>query len=515
MQQLGRRLALMAWVEVAAAAAGLALLGYAGSGPARAHLWVGAAWFVLGLAQPIGLTLLPAVVRVSPQIRRRESGLRLGLVAADQLFLCALVALTGGARSPLGFLLVIVLAATSTLVAFQWKALALAGSASAGFLIAAAAAHSVGRATLPELVLIPVSLLLLAWILQSVAAQIWVQRRRIRDDRNQLQSAMTTLSALLARAADGDLTAHDDPVELGEGFAEVAAALRATFASLRSLVGQIRLGGEHIGAAASELLATAEEHAAAAAEQSSAVAETTATIEELAATAAQIADTSQSVAGLASDARQHAEHGRTAVSASAGAMDAIAVRVESLATRTQALGERSRDIGRILEVIDNLSDRTNLLALNAAIEAARAGEHGRGFAVVASEVRQLAEQAREATGHIQSIVAEIQAETRSTIVATEQGAAEARTGSELALGVVEALDRIAAMVEETTTAAAEISVATRQQRSASEQVVQAMSQVTDVSVRYAAGSRQQAAAASQLNGLAAELRASIAEFRVA
>ena len=88
-----------------------------------------------------------------------------------------------------------------------------------------------------------------------------------------------------------------------------------------------------------------------------------------------------------------------------------------------------------------------------------------------------------------------------------------RTGTELARGVVEALERISGMVDETTTAAKEISIATQQQRSASDQVVSAMTQVSDVSRQYAVGSKQAAAAAAQLNVLAAELRSSIAQFK--
>src|SRR5206468_11034382 len=125
---------------------------------------------------------------------------------------------------------------------------------------------------------------------------------------------------------------------------------------------------------------------------------------------------------------RHAEEGQEAVSRSVDAMDAIAARVEQIGGRALSLGEKSQEIGRILDVIDDLADQTNLLALNAAIEAARAGEHGRGFAVVASEVRKLAERAQESTGQIQAIVGEIQAETNSTIIASEEGAKEVKAG---------------------------------------------------------------------------------------
>ncbi len=337
-----------------------------------------------------------------------------------------------------------------------------------------------------------------------------------------LSVQLRELSEVLERVSAGDVSGgvevtsaseqHGGDTATTEVVLELVDSFNHTVGNLRVLVDQIRGGGEQISVSAGELLASAQEHAVSASQQSSAVAETTSTIEELAATAAQIAETAESVARYAAETLRHAEDGRVAVGASVSAMDAIASRVDSIASRALSLGEKSQEIGRILTVIDDLADQTNLLALNAAIEAARAGEHGRGFAVVAAEVRKLAERSQESAGQIQAIVTLIQAETNATILASEEGAKEVHSGAGLARDVVDALERISGMVDETTTAAREISIATQQQRSASDQVVSAMTQVSDVSRQYAVGSKQSAAAAAQLNTLSAELRASIAQF---
>ncbi|MBU5676703.1 methyl-accepting chemotaxis protein [Alkaliphilus sp. MSJ-5] len=99
------------------------------------------------------------------------------------------------------------------------------------------------------------------------------------------------------------------------------------------------------------------------------------------------------------------------------------------ATLIQNLDKHTQNIGMAGKLITQIAEQTNLLALNAAIEAARAGEHGRGFAVVADEVRKLAEQSKDASSEIISLINNIQLETRKAVEVIDQGAEGVKQGN--------------------------------------------------------------------------------------
>jgi methyl-accepting chemotaxis protein len=334
-------------------------------------------------------------------------------------------------------------------------------------------------------------------------------------ERDRLAGRLSDLSGVLARVAGGDLAvtlpvdSEDDAV-----MRSLVVSFDDTIARLRILVASAQENSDQLSRSANELGVVADRQADSATAQSAAVTETMATIEQLAATATHIAESAGGVSDAAIEMLAITEEGRDAVGRAVEAMERIAGRVASIASTTGSLEDKVNEIGGILKLLDELSDQTNLLALNAAIEAARAGQHGRGFAVVAAEVRKLAERAQESTGRIQSLVGEIHGLMHATVAATRDGGREVATGTELAHSAATALLRVANRVDTTTSTVQEISAATQQQRSASEEVVVAMTRLSDVSLVYAAGSRQAAASAAELSSLAGTMHSSVDIFRV-
>ncbi len=267
---------------------------------------------------------------------------------------------------------------------------------------------------------------------------------------------------------------------------------------------QIELGSE-LSAAASELQVTSQQQASGATEQASAVSEVSTTVEELGATARQIAQSADHVAQAAQQTLEHLSNGQSAVDESVQAMERIRTRMQDISTRVLSLGERSQQIGEIIDLIDDISDETHLLALNAAIEAAGAGEHGRRFAVVAAEVKSLANRTLAAAKEVQGVIAEIRQATNAAVLAAEEGGKEVERGAELSYRAGQVMDTILMVAERTAQSGSEIGMATAQQQSASEQVVEAMREIAEVARQSAGGARQMAESAAMLTAIADRL----------
>ncbi|MDY6991673.1 MAG: methyl-accepting chemotaxis protein [Pseudomonadota bacterium] len=145
-----------------------------------------------------------------------------------------------------------------------------------------------------------------------------------------------------------------------------------------------------------------------------------------------IAEVAQSCNDIATQATRSTQTALATVTSTVDGMGEIRETIHETEKRIKRLGERSQEISSIVDIINNIAERTHVLALNASMQAAAAGEAGRGFSVVADEVQRLAESSRNATSQISALVKNIQVETNDTIATMDKTIGQVVEGSRLA-----------------------------------------------------------------------------------
>ncbi len=340
-------------------------------------------------------------------------------------------------------------------------------------------------------------------------------KQMIKDEsetRDRLENQVSELSALAEQAAQGDLTvtAPDYEGELGvlsKSFNQMTSGLRRLAEKMAEVI-------NHLSSASSEIEVTAQQQASGSNEQAASVSQVTAAINELASNAKEVARAAESVSEAANEALDGAQSGAESVDDAASGMEEIKEVTFGNAQKIMALEERSQEIGSILAIIDDIAEQTNLLALNAAIEAARAGEAGKGFAVVAQEIRNLAEDVTSSTKEIAEKIKEIQTAVNSSVMATEESQKRTEEEVKVIRDAGDGLKRIGQLTERTAELAMQISGAVQQQRTASEQIVQTMSEVSEVARQSALGSQESVKSAQDLAAMAGDLKDMISVFKI-
>jgi methyl-accepting chemotaxis protein len=283
---------------------------------------------------------------------------------------------------------------------------------------------------------------------------------------------------------------------------------------LYHVLAQVREAAGDLSSAAAEILTATTQQASGANEQSAAISQTTTSVDEVKAIAEQSVARAQEVAKASQRTVEVSRTGRQAVEETISSMAQIKARVEGIAENILALSEQTQQIGEIITTVNNIAAQSNILALNASVEAARAGEYGKGFAVVAVEVRNLAEQSKQATAQVRTILSDIQKATNATVMATEEGTKRVDVGTQLAEKAGGAIEQLAAVVVESAQAAAQLVAGGRQQASGVEQVAMAMQNINQATVQSLASTRQTEKAARDLNELAGSLTGIVKQYQL-
>ena len=326
------------------------------------------------------------------------------------------------------------------------------------------------------------------------------------------QQAIMRLLDEISSLGEGDLTVKASVTEDMTG--AIADAINYAVDELRHLVTTINDTSAKVAVSTEETQATAMQLADAAGQQANQITTASERISEIAASIEQVSRNSTESAEVAQRSVVIAAEGAGVVRETIQGMDQIRDQIQETSKRIKRLGESSQEIGSIVELINDISEQTNILALNAAVQAASAGEAGRGFAVVADEVQRLAERTSSATRRIEGLVQTIQADTNEAVSSMEQTTSEVVSGARLAEDAGTALTEIERVSNALNNLIKNISIAAHQQSAAAADITQTMGVIRQITSQTSQGAGKTAASIGNLAQLAADLRRSVADFKL-
>jgi methyl-accepting chemotaxis protein len=324
------------------------------------------------------------------------------------------------------------------------------------------------------------------------------------------------LSALAAQAnqiAAGDLSATAVVAAEDEVWAVSASLLRLQEDLTRLLTG-MKTAGLSVSIAAEQMLAHAESSRTGAANQASSVHQTTSATEEMARVAEQIADKAGAVADTAAQTLEAARSGQESSRVFADAIASLARDNLAVANAVVRLKKGMQQIGRIVEFINGIADKSDLLALNAELEGTKAGELGRGFSLVAGEMRRLAENILRSTREITQLIEGVRAATQEAVSATQTGIHATETGARVAEQLSRSLQKIVELAQITAESATTINFATQQQRSSSAQLAETMASILEVTQNTETATNQVSGSSADLANLARQLKSAVDGFKL-
>ncbi|PAX56560.1 methyl-accepting chemotaxis protein [Brunnivagina elsteri] len=300
-----------------------------------------------------------------------------------------------------------------------------------------------------------------------------------RQQKEELQAQLMTLLEQVEGAIQGDLTVHAE-VGVGE-IGTVADFFNAIAENLRSLVKQVKTSAAQLNNAVAENSSSMQQLADASRIQAEEISYTLNTVGAMRNAIKTVAKSARRAAKMAHNASQTAITGSAAMDATVENIAILHDTIDETTCKVRSLGEASQQIGRVVNLINQISMQTNLLAINAGIEAARAGEGRQGFVSIAEEVAILASKSAVAAGEIEAIASSIQRETSEVVSAMESGSVQVNEGTRLVAATKDNLSEILDACRQIDDSLDEISNTTVSQVQLSQKVTTAIKNVAHIS----------------------------------
>ncbi len=303
------------------------------------------------------------------------------------------------------------------------------------------------------------------------------------------------------------ITPRSDRDTLGRAFNEMTTTLRCLLSELQEGISVLATASQEILASTSQVVTGAQQTA-------SAISEITTTVEEVKQTVSVSSEKARHVNDASQRTVRVSQEGQKAVTSALDGMTRIREQMQTVAESILRLSEQSQAIGDIVATVNDLAEQSNMLGVNASIEAAKAGEQGHGFAVVAQEVKTLADQSKQATTQVRTILLDLQKAMNKAVLVTEEGGKAVDNGYSQAELSGTSIRSLAESIEESAGAALQIATSSQQQMVGMDQIAEAMENIKQASQDNVAGTRQSEVAAKNLNQLGQNLKEQVARFRL-
>lgn len=330
----------------------------------------------------------------------------------------------------------------------------------------------------------------------------------------QIADPLAACAEAARKIAEGDLRIEPLEVSSSDEIGVLQEAFDEMLKSQRDIALQTRSACDALTAAAAAILSSAQEQAAGTKQQAAAVQEITTTVEEISLSGKQVAERSRQVAGTAEAVASSGTAGLHAVRDASQGMEAIREQTETVAENIITLSERTQAVGEIIATVNEIAEQSNLVALNAAIEAADAREQGRRFSVVAGEIKNLADQAKEATAQVRGILEQTQKGINTSVMLTEEALKRVELGREKSTMSEHVIRQMADNIQESVHAFQQIVGATNQQQIGLEQVTQALHEIRQASQQTAQTTAQLEKASLDLSQLGQKLSRTLEKYRL-
>jgi len=328
----------------------------------------------------------------------------------------------------------------------------------------------------------------------------------IRKNLNKAVDASKSLS-------EGDLsidigaTGSDETGQLLQSMKNMIGSFNTMIGSIKSSVGSLDTSVETIKT-------LAEKTSQGTRSQADQANQISVSAEEMSQTIIDVANNASGVRDASTNAMEAAMTGKKVTQEAVAEVNKVQYSSTELANTIQKLNQRVSEVAKIISIIDDIADQTNLLALNAAIEAARAGEHGRGFAVVADEVKKLAEKTMNATKEITNHLTTVQKESEETTRSMEITSAEVEKVTQYMQEVEQSLGNIVSSSEQVRDQILQIATAVEQQSASSEEIARNITSTSSIAKEIETLSGQVMFEVNKLVEITDVLGSSAAQFKI-